>query len=443
MSESSQYNLDLPERERLMGERRTFDMLASIDMLRFDLQVYGEVLPETLERVMDEEMSYMAEGMNRPLRTEFTLKIIDGELSYFDRGEWRPYIGMLVTGYETAAKEAKQDRRKSFLAERAAGDLETGYRLRALRPGETYVWDSDFPEDAMKLYGETFVKRLGFQPARRMGFLYHALRNEDDTITMISQSVDRSNERAFAEARYTGMDGGDIDTMLEAYDAILTRQLGGYFYAGRRLDESKHQENAWTAMERHKDLKEYYAAHLITLAERDDLTRPGFEREKKKLTYSIWATFRRRLDRDILTGGRSEERTPASFAAIDQERNDAYRRALLEGAELIGCGGAISEEELEKLLLEADIDVALAVMFGEDHTIPSLLRCIECRRESPKEKVILASSWRCPHCAYEVDVCTGKVLHEANFRRDTISISEAAMSIVGLVLMREDVTIEA
>lgn len=49
----------------------------------------------------------------------------------------------------------------------------------------------------------------------------------------------------------------------------------------------------------------------------------------------------------------------------------------------------------------------------ESAKIPKIINCIKCRKASPKEKVVKASSWQCPHCRYEIDICTGAVLHES------------------------------
>lgn len=50
---------------------------------------------------------------------------------------------------------------------------------------------------------------------------------------------------------------------------------------------------------------------------------------------------------------------------------------------------------------------------SENDKVPSIIKCIACKRPSPKEKVVKAKSWCCPHCKYEVDICTGQVIHES------------------------------
>jgi hypothetical protein len=125
---------------------RSFDVVASVDMYRFDLQVHKRILPETRQRVRDEELTYITEGMNRSLHTSFTLRELDNELVFFDRGQWRPYIGMLVRGLQVAQQEALLDPRKTFQAENAARDLMIGYKLQSLGVNEKLSWDARYPK---------------------------------------------------------------------------------------------------------------------------------------------------------------------------------------------------------------------------------------------------------------------------------------------------------
>lgn len=40
------------------------------------------------------------------------------------------------------------------------------------------------------------------------------------------------------------------------------------------------------------------------------------------------------------------------------------------------------------------------------------IRCIKCRKTVKKKDVVKATSWCCPECKYEVDICNGKVLNK-------------------------------
>lgn len=399
-----------PEVEQL----RTFDVLASIDLLKFDLQMYGFVQFETMQRVMDEELTLMAEGIDRPLFTEFTLRQRDGELLYFSESEWRPYVSTLVTGLQTAEREAAEDPRKTFLAEMAVRDLEMGYHMQALQPGERMVWDSPFPEAACQSYGAKFMGSLGFQPARRMGFVYQAEKNADGSVTLRSQSVDNSSSTAFAAVRQAAArdPGLDIESLRMVYDYVLEQELGTEVYAGRVVARNGEEENVWATLQRHQDLADRYLDLLIALAH-STAPRPVLEAEKKRLTYGVWALLKKRLDGDALP---LPERWHAPGGThLDSQIQQAYAEAAARADVLFGCGGAI-----EAAILETEGKDVFDLIFGpsrprsdEDSQIPNRIRCIECRKESPKATVVLKDSWRCPHCKYEIDVCTGAVLHAA------------------------------
>jgi hypothetical protein len=72
-----------------------------------------------------------------------------------------------------------------------------------------------------------------------------------------------------------------------------------------------------------------------------------------------------------------------------------------EKAEIVGCGGGSGSK-------------AGKVEGGdEEQSIPDEIRCIKCGEKSPSDKVVGQDTWHCPHCKYEVDVCTGAVVHES------------------------------
>ena len=325
---------------------RSFDTLASIDMMRFDLERHGRVLPETMARVFVVELTYMAEGIDRPLCTEFTFQDIDGEMAYFDRGEWRPYIGTLITGLETAEREAKLDPRKDFAAERAAFDLKIGYQLRGLAPGQSLTWDSPFPDEVLERYedGAKLLGSMGYQPQRRMGFLYHASKGEDGSMTLRSQSVDTSDADAFAAARDVAERDGNLETMRAAYDQTLSAKYECDFYAGRPVQEQGVEGNAWTELTRHTDLLDHFFRGLNVLAERTDLPRAELEVEKKRLTYGVWAALKRRLDSGTQAAALRHE-SADDPAALEQEIRYAYALAAARAEVLFGCGGAIGADE--------------------------------------------------------------------------------------------------
>lgn len=327
---------------------RSFDPLASVDMMRFDLQCFGRVLPETRQRVYDEELSYIAEGIDRASCTEFTLQRDDtGQLVYFDEGAWRPYNGMLLTGLKVADSEARVDKRKQFLADWAVRDWQKGLQMGALKPGETMEWHSSYPHEIEARYGKEFLQNQGLKPHRKMGFLYQAACHEDGAVTLVTQTVDRSDPRAFAavEDMLQFDPEADVETMVRTYDGALSKIHGGNFYAGRRQAEI--DENAWHEIIQHKDLVEYFLNGIEALAAQE-MGRDQLEQQSKRHTYGVWAALKRRLD---VGQARLEQNfaKPAAIsyhhAQLSREVSRAYSHAQARQEMLIGCGGAIKPSQ--------------------------------------------------------------------------------------------------
>jgi len=372
----------IPGQEKL----KHFDVLASVDLLRYDLQTQGSLRPETSQRVYDEELSYVAEGINRPLRTEFVLREKDGQLVYFSEGEWQPYTALLLNGLESAKQAAAVDYRKSFLADMAAEDLKIGYQMQALEPGQTMAWHSAFPDRENTAYGEAFMGDMGFQPKRRMGFIYQAERNADRSLVLRSQSVDSSDHDAFEAATRAASQTGELPDGLKAYDDVLEAKTDQKHNSGRPVDSGEIEENAWQAIHQHRDLVEYYFDNLQTLAGSDYASRTELEHAKKRLTYGFWAALKERLDNNAVPGRRAsqyaEHQTSGQHMFIQQEVNAAYHKLQARGETLFGCGGAIRPDET--LMNAAPSEVFDAIYDGDktekkDDGTMYCVNCPECK----------------------------------------------------------------
>lgn len=385
-----------PEPER--AEPRTFDVLASLDLYRFDLQTAGFIRPETRQRVYDEELTFIAEGINRPLLTEFVLREKDGQLVYFHNGRWRSYVGSLVSNLELAEKEALADSRRVFLATRAAEDLKIGYRAEALAPGKKLAWYSEFPEREMQLYGEQFIaQECGFQPKRKMGFIYEIEKTVAGQTIMRSQSVDGNDKDAF-EAAMAASGYGSINEMRQAYDGILSAKYGGNFYAGRPAGAMP-EDNAWGIITCHRDLiDDYFLREIENLAAKN-LPRAELEQEKKRLTYGVWAALKNRLE-----SGPVYSDTPAGAGrgfgvSLQQEVAGAYKGLSSRGEVLIGCGGSLNGDG-EQALLSVDTADVFESIFGKKMNCPfcgatqygdpcaSRIKCSDCEAEVRDNKVV-------------------------------------------------------
>lgn len=336
-----------PTRELEAKEHKSLDLLSSVDMFRYDLETSGTVLPETRQRVYDEELSFLTEAIDKAACTSFVLQRQGEDLVYFDAGQWKPYMGMLYTGQRVAEAEASVDPRRSFQAERAIQDITRGYLMQSLEPGQQMVWYSPYARKEAELYGDDFMMECGQQPAREMGFLYRARCQEDGSVMLETQTVDRSDEDAFQTAMEAAKHDPNIDmeALTAAYDGGLMKKHGGYFFAGRR--EAEANENAWHTIKQHESLINYHLIELENFA-RLDLPRSQLERAVKKHTYGVWAAFKKRLDgvdwRE--ESGRKLPRGSGVFMPrlpndVRHEVRYAFRDFSDKGEIMVGCGGSV------------------------------------------------------------------------------------------------------
>ncbi len=360
---------------------KSFDMLAVVKLFRFDLETHGRVLPETMNRGLDEELTYIAEGINRPVRTSFNLPQINGEICYFDRGQWRPYMSTLLTGQLIAEREAMHDSRRQFLAERAEQDSQIGYKIVNLKPGETYVWESKFPEKELLLYGEEFVADKGFQVHRKMGFIYRAEKNLDDSLTLESQSVDNCDDDAFEAVADTFRQetSADMETLRAAYDRALGQKYEASFYAGRQILDEVPEQNAWEIIKFHGDLIGHFLKELESLASQITFSEIELERSKKRLTYGMWAALKNRIDAGSLAGFSQNDLDDNQYGEfyLRREIELAYLQAAGKGEELFGCGGVLKGEDA---ILSAKPEDVLESIFGSSEEVMKCVTCPICNK---------------------------------------------------------------
>ncbi|MEX1059249.1 MAG: hypothetical protein WEC17_02350 [Candidatus Saccharimonadales bacterium] len=333
-------------------------------MYKFDLQTFGQILPETRQRVYDEELSYIAEGINRPNFKEFVLKSVDGQLVYFHEGQWRPYISTLINGLETAKSEAARDYRGCFEIGRRVEDLERGYQIQSLKPGEKVVWHYDFPDEQLTLYGERFLGEMGFQPQRRMGYLCEAEKTDSGEVVIRHQSVDNSDKEAFAAALSAGRFNGSIDDMRIAYDAVMQEKHGREYFAGRLMSDNSPEEDSWSIIEGNRDLIEDYFMRQIEILAHQSIVVSELERAKKRLTYGVWAAIKERLENEVFV---SRTTFGADTGILQQEVQSAYSALSARGEVLFGCGGAISAEDA---ILNASTKDVFESIFGKKMSCP-------------------------------------------------------------------------
>ncbi len=359
-----------PLRERI----KSYDVLASVNMLCFDLDHFEDgIQAETRQRVCDEELSYMVEGIDKASRTPFLLKREAGDVVYFREGRWESYGGLLITGLKTAQKEAEEDPRRGFLVESATDDMMHGTIMRHLQPGEQHVWWSSYEHDVEARYGTAFMRQCGRQPDRQMGFLYRAQCQPDGNILLESQTLDRSDADGFEAIARVAEDTPDIDMdeLVSVYDNVIYEKEGVTCFAGRA--ESDRAENAWDEIHRHRDLIEYHLNTLEAIAMRST-TDAELERAVKKHTYGVWAAFKKRIEGETLSHT-SPEFVYVSHQAdihlhhlLEQETKSAFQDFAQRGVVMAGCGGGFGVVMGEQGIMQASAaDVHSSIFGGDKH----------------------------------------------------------------------------
>jgi hypothetical protein len=215
------------------------------------------------------------------------------------------------------------------------------------------------------LYGANFLRdELGFQPARKLGFLYQAKKNPDGSLTLETQSVDNSDDDAFEAALFSASyaESASVQTMRESYDAALTAKHEDRFYAGRRMVVGQVPEDAWEAVHQHEDLISYFLNKIEEMSLDKNLHGLELENQKKQLTYGIWAALRQRLDEKFLPATQQMSKSmPVRGLQMEVER--AFITLSSRGDILTGCGGSM---KTTKPLMDADPSDVFAAIFGDE-----------------------------------------------------------------------------
>src|SRR5579885_1545926 len=150
-----------------------FDPLAAIYKLRSELRAYDAIRPETLEQIQNEELTFVAENLNTPIRSTFVLKKTNDGL-VDKRGD---LLSETLTRGQTAAwQAAERDNRMAFAFQRAQHDSKIGALLEDMSRGHTefntIISFSPFPEETYRQYGPDFIQSVGYQPDRFLGFIW-------------------------------------------------------------------------------------------------------------------------------------------------------------------------------------------------------------------------------------------------------------------------------
>lgn len=362
--------------------------MASVRMFKYDIDNFGSIKPETRQRVYDEELSLFVEGVDRAATTSFTLnRDKNGNLIYFNQGEWQPYVTTLLTGLDVAEKEAQADPRRKFLARKAHEDLQVGVKLNELKPGEQLVWYSAYPKNEENMFGKKFLRERGFLTEREAGFIYLATANQDDSLTLESQIVDKSDEDGFSKVmeQIEYYDEVDIDVLTNLYDSVLFEKTGTFHFAGKKYGHKG--ENAWQEIQKHRDIIETHLNKLEIFAKMGGASHV-LEPMLKQHTYGVWATFKARLNQQPATSGDNViYYEQPRYANVEQEIYANLINFASRGEQMVGCGGSISIDTL----MSADSKDVFDSMFGQSKTRESYsfnknMYCVVCQAPPKKNE---------------------------------------------------------
>lgn len=397
-----------------------FDELASIHILQDDLRRHGQILPETWQQVANEELTFVAESINAPLKTRFILRQTpDGLVD--ERGT--RLQSALERGVITAETAVKLDPRKSFNLQRIIHDYHEGVVLEQMMRGETdfntVVSVSPFADEAYVAHRKQFVESLGFNADRKLAFVRIYSKTADDTLDVLTLSVDNSDLLAFqgllgstgvyvpdgtrsddflAHRAYLSLDkpaqAALPQRLLKTYDQAMQEMYGQEFNAGRPKVE---EVEAWSFIAQQKDLVGHYFSKLERLARTD----PDNLYNKRKLTYGFWAALKDRMKE--LRGGQNIPRVYddplTQYAALDRETTHAYNLAASRHEAMIACGGMLTMGQ-DSDLANVSPENALASIFGEKSAKlvwkDGICRIDGCPTRPSKTKV--AQCHVCMHC---------------------------------------------
>jgi hypothetical protein len=349
--------------ERSAEQLKIFDELASIRMLRQDIEQFGRVTAETWQQVHNEELTFVAESINAPLSTTFQLE--NGESGLVDERGVRLQEA-LARGLQAAEEAAYGDSRYWFNVRRAVHEYEEGQAVQRMMNdaygANTIISFSPFPEEAYRQYGPKPLKSIGFQPERKLGFIRVYNKKSDQELEVISLSVDNSDLEAFrATAAQFGkqipedMTSDDYlaerielaldlaeqshvsNTARTLYDSSMSALYGGEFSAGR---PHRNERDAWAFIASQKDLVSHYMNELEMLARQK---KKVDVRTKNTLTFGFWAALKERYSAstDAENGSSCEYLNLGQIQSLNMEISRAYNRAASRHEQMVACGGSI------------------------------------------------------------------------------------------------------
>ena len=464
--------------ERVEGSRQQtereahYSPLATIDLMAGDLRVFGEVRPHTYERVWNESLTYLLEGLDAPLVTRFERQFIDGDI----RAEDGTSLGeMLRNGIKSAEYKAALNPDMEFELHRRRAEYTGEYQaiIAMMQPestANTIVSISPFPEEAYIEHGKQLLEEEGgYQARRRLGFIRVHTKTTANTIESVSLSIDNSHlavlQQAFggrlpdtAFAHTTSLLGCSFDLQLdaasqselpyvlrEAYDRALVEQFPGeYFSAGRK---TANEQDAFSLVETHKAIFGHYVSAVEALADARNtstssnpltgqLLRTMLQARDEWGNLLVPSTFQRNLlAESIAEGSFSEAVAELAKVGLDfitwaklkaalrgeAAQEETFEQFVVGGADdavelvadgevFVSCGGGVSLKSGESITTSPVAEGYLRLFHGTQ--ILKCVNCPFCKKTVDAKKT--ATRLSCMGCKAEVSLITGEPINKGS-----------------------------
>ena len=284
----------------LSGEKLTTlndPACASVHRIRESLIEHGEVHSSDWNRVVDEELSLIAEGLDGTVTTSFDFNYIDGHIRAAD-GE--SFISIANNGMQYLRNKVIDNSQFEFAYLRACHEKSEAELAEKMARGEvaaqTMVTISPYPEEAAQKYGDEFLISLGYQPSRKLA-LIRAIERTENGITMHSRTVEDSDLKkwntickgAFRASNTDETVSKQVFFDVSAKDAL--NAIEKEYSNPKGID----QNNTWDFLLSQTEIADYFFEQLLELS-KSNLDGEQLKAELNNLRYNFWSAIKLRHD---------------------------------------------------------------------------------------------------------------------------------------------------
>lgn len=341
------------------------EVFKSNDQRRFeDHQRNLEVERHELAGLYEDETTWLAETLNGSMRSKFSFRLLNGELTASDGRQLRP-----IFENSKARAQALADKDPRMQAE--IGRTETEWEEFLLM--DLMAHDHSMPNTVVvhsAILDGLKDDAHGYQVSRGLGWSRIITRNDTTgEITIVSQSLDGDERQAYnaiygyfdypvpaASTSNNEMLGVRIalqltaeeqavlpDTVMGVYDTVMDQKFGGQHRAGRQQTSADTWQFTLSQADLIKDHMERIAP--LVLRQKHNGHDKANERHIKAIRYGTAAALKRRYELG--------EAWTSQHPDIAGERDAATGEATAAGESFNGCGfeakSGSAEEQVESL----------------------------------------------------------------------------------------------